>query len=492
MKTISLPPAASTLMWSIRSIGYTTPSAVADIIDNSISANATTISIEYEMGSSWYFSIFDNGDGMTSEELIMAMQVGSGNPFEERATSDLGRFGLGLKTASLSQCKVLTVISKKNGLINGFRWDLNHIYEVNKWELLELDDDELRSVPQYEKLKKCPEGTIVLWNDLDKMCAGASDQKQAFLETIREVEEHLSLTFHRYLQGEPGLNKITIVCNGVELEPMDPFFVSRSDVMPEERIAVDYVSKNGENKRTNVVVTPYILPFSDSISQNELDKLGGKEGLIKNQGFYVYRNKRLIVAADWFRVARKTDLSKLCRVKVDIPNTLDDLWTIDVKKSMAIPPEVVLKNMRRIVKQVLQTGKKKYRFRATSEKKKDAGAPLWIAGETRNGIIYTINKEYPLLVELMKDTSDKQKFNTFLKLVEQNIPVNAIHTDFYDDKKFAFEDVDEAYQNVKTNLIELLTNTPIEKRKECFSELMQMKPFSEYDISFEDLGVESK
>ena len=492
MKTIDLPPSASTLMWSIRSIGYTTPSAVADIVDNSISANASKISIEYDISSSWYFSIFDDGDGMTSEELILAMQVGSGNPFEERSSSDLGRFGLGLKTASLSQCKRLTVVSKKNGGINGYCWDLNHIYEVNKWELLKLDNDEITKVPQYEKLNNSSEGTIVLWNDLDKMCAGASDQKQAFLETIREVEEHLSLTFHRFLQGEPGLEKISISCNGIELKPKDPFFVTKSDVLPEERITVNYNASNGDSKKAVVVVTPYVLPFSDSITQNELDELGGKEGLIKNQGFYVYRNKRLIVAADWFRVARKTDLSKLCRVRVDIPNTLDDLWTIDVKKSMAIPPEIVLKNMRRIVKQVLQTGKKKYRFRATTEKKKDDGIPLWVAGETRNGIIYSINKDYPLLAEIMEETKDKQKLNTFIKLIEQNIPVNAIHTDFYDDKKFAFEDVDEAFQNVKNNLVELLTEQPIEKRRNSFVELMQMKPFSDYDITFEDLGVEGK
>lgn len=479
-------------MWSIRSIGYTTPSAVADIIDNSISANASTITIEYEMSSDWYISIFDDGDGMTSEELVNAMQVGSGDPFEERSISDLGRFGLGLKTASLSQCKKLTVISKKNGLINGYCWDLNHIYRVNKWELLELDNQEICMVPQYKKLEKCSEGTIVLWNDLDKMCSGASDPKQAFLEAIREVEQHLSLTFHRYLQGEPGLDKISIICNGIALNPTDPFYVAKSDVLPIERISVDYITTTGEEKKANVVVTPFILPFSDSISQEELDELGGKEGLIKNQGFYVYRNKRLIVAADWFRVARKTDLSKLCRVRVDIPNTLDDLWTIDVKKSMAIPPEIVLKNLRRIVKQVLQTGKKKYRFRATSEKKKDEGTPLWLAGETRNGMIYSINKDYPLLVEIMEESKDKRKLTTFLKLIEQNIPVNAIHADFYDDKKFAFEDVDEAFQNVKSNMVDLLTGLPIEKRKNCFEDLMQMKPFSDYEISFEELGVDSK
>ena len=488
MKAVNMPPDAATLMWSTRAIGYTTPSAIADLIDNSISASASIIRIEFESGEDGYVSILDNGNGMCAEDLKLAMKYGSGNPFETRDEGDLGRFGLGLKTASLSQCRRLTVVSKKDSCLSAYCWDLDHIFNVQSWELLQLNEDEIQLLPQIETLNQMKEGTIVVWNKLDKMCAGDEDKDKGFLLRIREVEAHLSLTFHRFLQGEPGLKKLTIYSNGIRLQPNDPFYVSKSDEMPFERIPIAYITPQQEERIAYVKVTPYILPFSDSISQEELNNLGGKEGLIKNQGFYVYRNKRLIVSANWFRVARKTDLTKLCRVKVDIPNTLDDLWTIDVKKSMAAPPEVVLRNLKRIITPIIKAGKRKYRFRAVNETKSDSGIQLWVPKETRKGIIYIIDPEYPVLKDLMKEIPDQLKMKVILRLLEQNIPVNAIHTDFYDDKKYAFEDVDVALENVKTNLKELLREISPEDRLEGFKELMTIMPFSEYDLSFEDLG----
>lgn len=488
MEPVYMPPDAATLMWSTRSIGYTTSSAVADLIDNSISAEATVIKLEFISGTDGYVSILDNGVGMSSDELQVAMKYGSGNPLSIRAESDLGRFGLGLKTASFSQCKRLTVVSKKNGEISGFRWDLDHIFDVKAWELLKLDKDEISILPQVDTLNNMEEGTVVLWNKLDKMCAGDDDKDQGFLMRIREVEEHLALTFHRFLQGEPGIKKITIYSNGILIQPNDPFYIAKSNQMPTELIKVKYQTPFNEDAVAKVFVTPFILPFSDSISQEELNALGGKDGLVRGQGFYVYRNKRLIVAADWFRITRKTDLTKLCRVRVDIPNTLDELWTIDVKKSTATPPEVVLRNLRRIITPILKVGKRKYRFRAVNEVKADAGIRLWIPQETRKGIVYSINQEYPILKDLMHEMPDNKKMKVFLRLLEQNIPVNAIHTDFYDDKKYAFEDVDVALENVKSNLKELLTEMKPEDREAGFQDLMTMKPFSEYDLSIEDLG----
>lgn len=487
MKHVILPPDASTLMWSTRAIGYTTPAAVADLIDNSISAGATNISIQFISGENSYISILDNGNGMSREDLCMAMKYGSGSPWYDRSPSDLGRFGLGLKTASLSQCRRLTVVSKKENSISAFCWDLDHVISARNWELIEFDNNEILSLPQVDKLCVLNGGTVVIWENLDKIFAGDEDKEKGLLLRIKEVEEHLALTFHRFLQGEPGTKKVTITSNGISIKPADPFFISKSDEMPSEKITVHYKNPYGNECSDSVIVTPYILPFSDSLTQEELTALGGKEGLIKNQGFYVYRNKRLIVAADWFRIARKTDLTKLCRVKVDMPSSLDEIWTIDVKKSMAFPPETVLRNLRRIITPIIKAGKRKYKFRATKETSTES-IPLWVAKETRNGMLYEVNPNYPILKELLADYPDKKKLLIFLRLLEQNIPVNAIHTDFYDDKKFAFEDVDVSYQNVISNLRDLLTEIAPDQRKAEFDELMQMLPFSEYEIRFEDLG----
>lgn len=487
MKPVNMPPDAPTLMWSTRAIGYTTPAAVADLIDNSVSANASNINIQFISGENSYVSILDDGCGMSPDNLRIAMRYGSRNPLQERSASDLGRFGLGLKTASLSQCKRLTVASKHGNTISAYCWDLDYVQKAQSWELLELDDEDICNLPQIDSLKQLSEGTIVLWEKLDKIFAGDEDKEHGLLVKINEVEEHLALTFHRYLQGEPGLKKLTIKSNGISIKPIDPFYISKSDAMPSEKIPVKYPIPDGGFSKANVIVTPYILPFSDSLSQEELTALGGKEGLIKNQGFYIYRNKRLIVAADWFRLTRKTDLTKLCRVKVDIPNTLDDIWTIDVKKSMAVPPEIVLRNLRRIISPIIKAGKRKYKFRATKETSTDK-MQLWVPLETRNGMVYSINTEYPIVKDLMGEVKDKRKMQTLLHLLEQNLPVNAIHTDFYDDKKFAFEDVDVAYQNVLENLRDLLRDIAPDEQEAEFNDLMSIMPFAEFDIKFTDLG----
>ena len=487
MKPVNMPPDAPTLMWSTRAIGYTTPAAVADLIDNSVSANASNINIQFISGENSYVSILDDGCGMSPDNLRIAMRYGSRNPLQERSASDLGRFGLGLKTASLSQCKRLTVASKHGNTISAYCWDLDYIQKAQSWELLELDDEDICNLPQIDSLKQLSEGTIVLWEKLDKIFAGDEDKEHGLLVKINEVEEHLALTFHRYLQGEPGLKKLTIKSNGISIKPIDPFYISKSDAMPSEKIPVKYPIPDGGFSKANVIVTPYILPFSDSLSQEELTALGGKEGLIKNQGFYIYRNKRLIVAANWFRLTRKTDLTKLCRVKVDMPNTLDDIWTIDVKKSMAVPPEIVLRNLRRIISPIIKAGKRKYKFRATKETSTDK-MQLWVPLETRNGMVYSINTEYPIVKDLMGEVKDKRKMQTLLHLLEQNLPVNAIHTDFYDDKKFAFEDVDVAYQNVLENLRDLLRDIAPDEQEAEFNDLMSIMPFAEFDIKFTDLG----
>lgn len=487
MKICYMPPDAPTLMWSTRAIGYTTPAAVADLIDNSIYAKASQVFINFVSGENSFVSILDNGEGMKQEELKEAMKYGSGNPWKDRAEEDLGRFGLGLKTASLSQCRKLTVISKSHDGIYGFCWDLDYVIKVKNWELLELESDDIMSTPQYHELEKFEQGTLVVWQNLDKLCAGDEDKERGMILKIREVEEHLAVTFHRFLQGEPELKKIQMYSNGVQIEAKDPFFIIRSDEMPSEKIVVNF-EENGMKKTDYVIVTPYILPFADSLTQEEIDKLGGKDGLVKNQGFYIYRNKRLIVAADWFRLARKTDLTKLCRVKVDLPNSMDEAWTLDVKKSMAIPPEIVLRNLKRIITPILSAGKRKYRFRAKKESS-ETNMKVWMPGETRNGVIYSINREYPIVKEIEKELGNSKKLDVLFRLIEQNIPLNTIHSNFYDDKKFASEDMQSAYENVISNLKMLLRDLNSEdSRIEEFGKLMKIAPFSEYEITYEELG----
>lgn len=308
MKTVDLPPYAPTLMESTRAIGYSIEAAIADIIDNSIAASASRVDIDFFPIGESYIAILDNGWGMSSESLIAAMQYGSRNPLEIRDENDLGRYGLGMKTASLSQCRILTVLSKKSGVLTGAQWNLNHIQRAESWSLLLVDEEEAKKYPSFDKLNQYENGTLVVWQDLDKFAVGETDIAEAFAKKMELIREHLSLVFHRYLSGETGLKKLDIRMNEQSVEPQDPFLLKKSTQLMDEEVIV----VRGQKVR----VKPYILPHTSKLTQKELKSLGGKDGLRKNQGFYVYRNKRLLVWGNWFRLMRQGDLSKLgCRWK---------------------------------------------------------------------------------------------------------------------------------------------------------------------------------
>ena len=369
MKTVDLPPYAPTLMESTRAIGYSIEAAIADIIDNSIAASASRVDIDFFPIGESYIAILDNGWGMTSESLIAAMQYGSRNPLETRDENDLGRYGLGMKTASLSQCRILTVLSKKAGVLTGAQWNLNHIQRAESWSLLLIDEEEAKKYPSFDKLNQYENGTLVIWQDLDKFAVGETDIAEAFTRKMELIREHLSLVFHRYLSGEPGLKKLDIRMNEQSVEPQDPFLIKKSTQLMDDEVII----VRGQKVR----VKPYILPHTSKLTQKELKALGGKDGLRKNQGFYVYRNKRLLVWGNWFRLMRQGDLSKLARVQVDIPNSLDDLWTLDIKKSTATPPEEVKRNLSVIIQKISEGSKRTWTYRGKKEKSKGKGSTVY-------------------------------------------------------------------------------------------------------------------
>ena len=225
MRYADMPPYAPTLMESTRAIGYSIEAAIADIIDNSIAANAARIDIDFFPIGQSYISILDDGHGMSEAELISAMQYGSRSPLDTREESDLGRYGLGMKTASLSQCRILTVISKQNGTVAGAQWNLNHIKQAESWSLIVLNESEVKDFPNWDKLNSYLNGTLVVWQDLDKFGIGENDIAAAFTRKMNLIRDHLSLVFHRYLSGEPGLKKTDIRMNDLSIVPQDPCII---------------------------------------------------------------------------------------------------------------------------------------------------------------------------------------------------------------------------------------------------------------------------
>lgn len=473
MKTKNLPPYAPTLIESTRAIGYLLEAAVADIVDNSIAAGARNVDIFFFPIDGAYIAILDDGKGMNESELDQAMQYGSRNPSETRDSRDLGRFGLGLKTASLSQCRCLTVVSKQGPELQGRRWDIDHVQEAEDWSLLILDRDEISAVPNFQDLINHEFGTLVVWQKLDRLKAGEINFEQALGRKIDNVRSHLALVYHRYLSGEAGLTRLKISINGEKITPADPFLIKKSvQAMDDETLVV-----RGEK----IVVRPYILPHISKMTSAEIKQLGGKEGLRRQQGFYVYRNKRLLVRGTWFRMMRQGDLSKLARIQVDIPNTLDDLWTLDIKKSSAIPPAEVRRNLEIVIERITEKSKKTWTFRGKREIS-DQSIHIW--NRMKNpygGYYYEVNKENPLVQQIISNNPAVEKpLLALLQQIEHGLPLNQLYVDLNNDEKLT-NDTKQSNAEIESAVRSMLQMYTADAEKLNWLETLKtLEPFSSY------------
>ncbi len=470
MKEREIPPYAPVLMESTRAIGYSLEAAIADIIDNSIAAKAGKVQLFFFPIDDAYVCILDDGFGMDDSQIDRAMQYGSMSPSEARESSDLGRYGLGLKTASLSQCRVLTVISKQNDSIIGRQWNLDYVAKTGRWSLLVLDEDELDAVPHISDLRKQNHGTLVVWQKLDRLLMGELDFEKSFGRKMDAVRSHLELVFHRYLTGEQGIKKLEIDFNGVRINAADPFLLKKStQAMDTETLIV---------RGKKILVKPYILPHISKLTEAEKEQLGGKEGIRKNQGFYVYRNKRLLIWGTWFRMMRQGDLSKLARVMVDIPNDLDDLWTLDIKKSHAVPPAEVRQNLQVLIDRIADKSKRTWTFRGKKETL-DTVEHMWSRLKTPNyGVTYAINRDHPLVEQIVSAFPDaKAKVETLLRYIEQSIPLNQLYVDLNNDEKLE-NDSGIAEAEVKNTLEQLLSSmTSRIEKTEFLLQIEHIEPF---------------
>lgn len=449
MKEIDHPPDAPSLLESMRSMGYSLESALADLVDNCIAARARVVEIEFRPAPFPYVAILDDGSGMSPSELEHAMRHGSTNPLVEREKHDLGRYGLGLKTASLSQCRRMTVVSLKEGVLSGYSWDLDRVLKRKAWTLLQLNSSEIRKLPHVDQLVSRKSGTIVLWEELDRLAAGESSIENALGQRMSVAREHLSLVFHRYINHEPGRPHFRLLVNQNPLDPIDPFLL---DLSATQRLVEDSFSVEGHR----VTVKPFILPHISKLSRQEMERAGGSEGLRHQQGFYVYRNRRLIIWGTWFRLGRKDELSKLARVRVDIPNALDHLWTIDVKKSAAAPPEIVRTNLRRTVERIRQASGRTLVFRGR-QASLGLTTPGWNEMSDRDGVRFDINRNHPSIAALSSGLNNVQKkhLEAVLKGIEQSFPTEALYARMATDSRPAVHAADiesDFRENIKAIL----------------------------------------
>ncbi|MHC8345541.1 ATP-binding protein [Pseudomonas sp. RT6P73] len=447
MEVLEVIPDPVSLIEAMRAVGYSTESAIADLLDNSITAKASRIDVRYDASDAPFVAILDNGRGMASHELTNAMRHGSHNPANHRDPEDLGRFGLGLKTASLSQCRKLTVISKKAGIVSARCWDLDEVRRRNKWIVVVPDIKDLEKMPMFSSLKLQDTGTLIVWQDLDRLTAGADRPQKEITSKLTPLLDHLALVFHRFTQRENQYEAIQITVNGLPVPARDPFLRSNPFRQPLEGQVI-------RDKKGDVLVSPFVLPPVSHLSPEEIDLAGGRDGLRGTQGFYIYRNRRLVIWGTWFRLVSKSEFFKLTRIQVDIPNSFDELWTIDIKKSIAYPPEAIRNRLRQLIPHFANTSRKTVTYQGKKRISKGI-TPLWTRIEpSHSSFRYEPNLEHPIIQSLSSklDVSDQKSLQLLLGLLGEALPFDSIYADMCSDSRELNE-----YDTI-SRLVELATN----------------------------------
>lgn len=474
---ITKNPPAKRLINSMRAIGYTFATSLADIIDNSISAKSKNINIISDtFTDSPYLEIIDDGIGMAYNELINALVFGSERTYDD---ADLGRFGLGLKAASLAQCRKLQVCSKRNGKIYCMGYDLDVIEKTDSWDIMAYNDAEIDQIPNIELLKKIESGTIVKWEVFDFIMneSKPGEYESNLRKNISDAEKHVSLVFHRFYDD------IDVFFNGNKVQKRDPFLL---DSKPRQQTGITIKEYIGNSI---ILITPYSLPYANTLTNAEKELLGLETGksLYDDQGFYIYRNKRLIIWGSWLRMNQKNEFNKLARVQVDVPTSLDSVWMLDVKKSSAKIPNVVKSKLRIALKDSLKKSENVIKRPGKLEKK--SANKIWLRREFgQEEVSYEINKENILYTEIIarlpKDCIPF--FKSYIYEIEKNLPKFIIRDDMVENlniRNKMSEGIDEVKEELETIVLQL----PIDERLQILDYFINISPFDQLKFCYEEI-----
>jgi hypothetical protein len=478
---------------SLRGLGYSTPTALADIIDNSVSAGASIIDVRFEWnGGTPYIQILDDGRGMKDAELENAMQLGAKSPLEERSADDLGRFGLGLKTASFSQGRRLTVASRAAGSEQVcLRWDLDLLSrpEDDGWYLYEGPDPS--STSRLAPLSSMNHGTLVLWENLDRI-TGRGFTVQDYLDLQGEVERHLAMTFHRLL--DDGLE---IRLNNTAIKGWDPFMTGHpSKAWDSGEIRL--------GDRGEVRVQCNVLPHKDMLKPKEIDQAGGPGGWTMQQGFYIYRNKRLLVAGGWMgleqngRTLTRDEPHRLARIRLDIPNWADAEWKIDIRKSSARAPARLRKQLLTLAQDTREKARKVFAHRGQWSPSSAARAvdEAWVAEKSGGVTRYRISRRHEIVKSLLERAGPlKKDIQATLRIIEETVPIQRIWLDTAEDRETPRNGLVDSPTSEILDLLSIAFTNLTEQRKlppnEARAKLLLTAPFDRFPELVAQLPVVS-
>jgi hypothetical protein len=340
---VTMIPSAKRLIGSLRDIGYDFVAAVADLVDNSIAAGAGRVAIDLTFaGLSSSVRITDDGCGMNSSAVTEAMRYGADRVYDEY---DLGKFGLGLKTASMSQCRKLTVATratKEQRRIEVRCLDLDHIEETDRWEVSDLKSSDCGEhlVSPLEDAT----GTVVLWEGLDRVfnykIPDGERARNGMRGLAERLDQHLGMVFHRFLSGEARRRrKLKITVNGTVVEPWDPFALDEKETKTLKARELELETSVGSGI---VGFRPYVLPPQEAFSSRAaFDRTAGPDRWNRQQGFYIYREDRMIRSGGWCNMRTADEHTKTARAALEFGRKLDSAFAINVAKMRVnLPPEL--------------------------------------------------------------------------------------------------------------------------------------------------------
>lgn len=367
-KRTDITPSARRLITSMRDLGYEFTDAVAELVDNSIQAGSSVIQVNLHFdGTDSYLTVMDNGHGMTHSQLVESMRFGS---IREYLDDDLGKFGLGLKTSSLSQCDILTVstrCSSNTETIHSYCWSIEHITKVDKWEIIPVDEEDLLN-PVLEHLNSTV-GTVVTWERLNRLLSFRDPNgwraENHVTRLIHDLKLSLGTTFHRYLTGEQRTKRVVIFVNGEIVEAWDPFCRSEMKTQELDSFSIP-VSVN--DIKAKIEFRPFVLPHQSAFSSHSAHvKAGGRGKWNKQQGFYIYRAGRLLQSGGWCGLRTSDEHSKLTRVIVEIPAGLDHLFKVNIAKMKVNFPREIRQDVMTFLTPIIKFANDVYRSHGSSK-----------------------------------------------------------------------------------------------------------------------------
>ena len=478
--TDEIIPDPESLLESIRSVGYSLKEAISDLIDNSISANASSIRVIINLEGEGEFHLIDNGDGMDHQKLVSSFRLGSTNPKTTREENDLGRFGMGMKTASLSQCRSVTVTSKQNNSVVSRTLDLDEVSKQKKWV---IGEKEIHS-EVVSQLDDLDHGTIISWEKIDHTNVSKEENDNLLLE----VRNYISLCFHRFM--ERTNNKISFYLNDVLIKPISPV-VEGSQIFSE--IALDDIDSK---------MRAFTIPIrKDNNSFSIFNSLELFNGLENQQGIYIYRSNRLLCFGGWLGIVKPNNSYKLCRVIIDFKNdySSDSKWSIDIKKTKAEIPYEYRQEIKRFVQKAqkdssIKIGKYNRVEMGSSIRNLYENAELWVIKKnTKYGYWdYSLNIDNPIFKGLLEKVK-KKELKVLLDIISRNIPIadiidNNDEEPANHDTLYAEIDLEDILANEKKHAQQLLQIflQSGETKSEAIEKILSVEPFVRHKQELSD------